>query len=792
MNQPKHNLQTMNNVKQDEILKFKKLMTMVYVNRYWFLLFMSIAFTTAIIYNRYAIPTYRISSSILIEGGEQTSFSGLESQLLEGFGMQPGAENIDNQIIVLNSRRLIGLALDELPFSGDVYRKSFNKKASFFPMEPIRISAGINGAPLNKEFAFQHLEGRQYQLTMKDDEMKIDTVCEYGAEVEIAGGSFIVMLHPDFGEDVNNAKKIYFTFYDRKILVEDYRKRLEVVNATRDGTILDISLEGTNRTKDVYFLDKLVEVYMRDNLDKKNHEANRIISFIDNQLVDVSDSLLVTEDQLQEYRSRNRIMDVSAQSQQIIDQAVTLENEKANLSLQKNYYNYLDEYLSKDANDEVPISPSTMGIVDPLLNQLLQELAGLQAEYFSSGGGDKNPMQSQLELRIANTKQSLSENLNSIMRANSMAITENSKQIRDLNDKAARLPEKERQLLGFERKFNLNNVLYTYLLQKRAEAQLQKASNKPDNEIIDTADADIEPISPMKLMIYIFALLAGGGLPFLVLLVRDATRSKISSEEELKLLTPLPIVGHIPHSRLSYNVVVLTEPQSILTEAFRRLRTRLEFFTRDTESSIIMVTSSMPGDGKTFTAINLASAYSLMGKKTLIVGFDLRRPTLSASFNLTEEQGLSSYLIGKVSLEQAIVKTEYANLHLLPSGPIPPNPSELATSEKSTAMLSELRKQYDYIIIDSAPIGAVADNYNVAAVADATLIMVRHDQTNKRFLKATLQEMEANGINGMCLVVNDVRVKNNYQNYSYNYKYNYNPKAPEKSFLQRIFKKADQ
>ena len=792
MNQPKHNQQTMNNVRQNEIVKFKKLITMVLVNRYWFLLFMSISLAAAIIYNRYAIPSYRTSSSVLIVGGEQSSFSGLESQLMEGFGMQAGAENIDNQIIILNSRRLIGIALDELPFDGDIYRKSFLKKASFYPMEPIKLSAGKDGPPINKEFVFQHIEGRQYRLSLKDDDMKVDTLCEYGAEVEIAGGSFIIMVNPEFAEELNMKTKIYFSFYDRKTLIENYRTQLKVINASRDGTILDISLEGTNKTKDVHFLDKLVEVYMRDNLEKKNHEANRIIGFIDNQLVDVSDSLMVTENQLQEYRSRNRIMDVSAQSQQIIEQALNLENDQASLSLQRNYYVYLDDYLTKDKNDEVPIAPTTMGIEDPLLNQSMQELAGLQAEYFSSGGGEKNPMQSQLELRIMNNKQSLRETLQGIMRANSMAISENAKQINSLNERAARLPEKERQLLGFERKFNLNNVLYTYLLQKRAEAQLQKASNKPDNEIIDTADADIEPISPMKMMIYIFAVLLGGVLPFLVLLIKDATRSKISSEEELQHITSLPIVGHIPHSRLSYNAVVLTEPQSILTEAFRRLRTRLEFFTRVIDSSVILVTSSMPGEGKTFSAINLASAYSLAGKKTLIIGFDLRRPTLSSSFNMNEDIGLSSYLIGKVSLKEAIVKTEYANLSLLPSGPIPPNPSELATSEKATKMLSELRKQYDYIIVDSAPIGVVSDNYPIAAVADATLILVRHDHSNKRYLRSTLNEMDAYGIKGMCLLVNDVRVKGNYHSYNYNYKYNYGQDTPGKSPLQRFLKKTAQ
>jgi tyrosine-protein kinase Etk/Wzc len=599
----------------------------------------------------------------------------------------------------------------------------------------------------------------------------MDTVTSFGQPVNTTRGSFRIFPHPDMEHVYNSNTRIYLKFNSHEALTEGYRNRLKVNPVSDESTIVQLTLEGTNRWKDQMFLDKLLEVFLARNLAKKNHEASRIIDFIDSQLGEVSDSLKITENQLQEFRSRNRIMDVSSQAQQIIDQSVVLENEKARLTLESNYYEYLEEYLSKDNNQEVPISPATMGIEDPILARLMQELGGLQAEYFGTEMREKNPLQAQLELRIRNTKESIRETLQGIMRANRMAIAENDQQIEALNDRASILPEKERQLLGIERKFNLNNVLYTFLLQERAEAQIQKASNRPDNELIDSARAQKNPISPNRKKIFLLAFSLAIVLPLLLLLAMDLVNANINSEEDLKMITSLPIVGHIPHSRLSYNTVVLNESRSRVAEAFRTIRTRMEFMTRDTACPIIVVTSSIPAEGKTFAAINLASAYSLAGKKTLLMGFDLRRPTISASFQLNGQPGLSTYLIGKNQIDQIIYDTGHPNLSFIPSGPIPPNPGELANSARAMELLEGLRNRFDFIVIDSAPIGVVADNFMVASAADAIMMIVRHGKTNRNHLRATLSELQDAGVHSIGLIVNDVKSRGGTYSYSYNYKY---------------------
>ncbi len=228
-----------------------------------------------------------------------------------------------------------------------------------------------------------------------------------------------------------------------------------------------------------------------------------------------------------------------------------------------------------------------------------------------------------------------------------------------------RLPVTERQLLGIERKYKLNDELYTFLLEKRAGAQIQKASNMADNEVIDPSEADILPVKPKKLLIYLLALMAGIGIPLLWILIADAFNNKVREDEDITKITDIPIIGHIPHSLLKKNTVVLDEPSSHAAEAFRSLRSRMQFFTKEIKAPVILITSSMPEEGKTFTAINLASAYSLMGKKTVLVGFDLRKPKIYTDFGFGNEKGVSTWLIGKDGLEDVIKKTQYENLFII-------------------------------------------------------------------------------------------------------------------------------
>jgi len=674
---------------------------------------------------------------------------------------------------------MVRKAIEELPFEIDIYRKGLFSQSSYYPLSPLNIRIGNRGIPEQVEFTFQYLGEERFRLsTSPKSGIVLDTIIPFGKEFVLNGGSLTIFPVLELEHVYMGGDKIYFQVYSKDKLAETYANRLLVENATRDGSIVRLTMHGTNGVKNILFLNKLCEVFIQSNLDKKNHEAERIVDFIEGQLQGVRDSLNITESRLQNFRSRNLIMDVSAQTQQIIDQAVLLENEKARLTLEQNYYDYLERYLSQENIEDRPVAPASMGIDDPNLTNLIQEYSGLQAEYFSSGVGDRNPMQGQLEMRIRNSKESIMQMLTTYRMANQMARTENNRQINTLNQRAARLPAEEQQLLGFERAFNLNNILYNFLMERRAEAQIQKASNAPDHELVDEARIS-GLVSPVPTNVYVISLSLALVLPtILLLLFSNVFQNTITCEEDVNLITKLPVIAQFPHSRLNYYTVVLTDQGSRISEAFRSLRTRMEFFTRDIKSPIILVSSSIPSEGKTFAATNLASVYSLSGIRTLLVGFDLRRPTLSRGFDLQEESGITEYLIGKKTLSEVIYKSNYDNLDILPAGTIPPNPGELSHSQKARKLFPELKKKYDCIVVDSAPVGVVSDIISVASMADAMLLVVRHGYTRKNALSTTLSELASFEIQGLSILINDVKLSGSSYRYAYKYKYDYSTKVP--------------
>ena len=760
-----------------EAMKLRKTMLLMLRHWYLYLIFVVLFGGGAYLYLDYKFPTYSSQAFILVE--EEDNAPGQD--ILEGFSMRPGVRNLENQILVLSSYTMIRKAVEELPFEIDVYRKGLFSQSSYYPLSPLNIELGSRGVPEEVEFVFQYVGEEQFRLsTSAKAGFELDTILPFGQEFVLNGGSFTIFPVLELEHAYMSGERIYFQFFSKDKLAETYANRVLVENATRDGSIVRLTLNGTNGVKGVMFLNKLCEVFIESNLDKKNHEAERIVDFIEGQLQGVRDSLNITETRLQNFRSRNLIMDVSAQTQQIIDQFVVLENNTARLNLERNYYLYLENYMNAENMEDRPVAPASMGIEDPNLTSLIQEYSGLQAEYFSAGVGERNPLQGQVEMRIKNTKESIKETLTGIKLRNQMAIDENNRQIADLNREASRLPAKEQQLLGFERAFNLNSILYNFLMERRAEAQIQKASNAPDHELVDQARIS-GLVSPIPTNVYAIAISLALILPTLLLLLfSNVFQNTITCEEDVNLITKLPVIAQFPHSRLNFYTIVLTDQGSRISEAFRSLRTRMEFFTKDIKSPIILVSSSIPSEGKTFAATNLASVYSLSGVRTLLVGFDLRRPTLSKGFDLQEENGMTEYLIGKKTLAEVIYKSNYDNLDILPAGTIPPNPGELSHSLKAKKLFPELKKKYDCIVVDSAPVGVVSDIYSVASLADAMLLVVRHGYTRKNALSTTLSELASYEIQGLTILINDVKISSNSYRYAYKYKYDYNTKIPKK------------
>ncbi|NSW95309.1 MAG: polysaccharide biosynthesis tyrosine autokinase [Bacteroidales bacterium] len=769
-------------------------------NWYWFALALLISFATVRFVNRNSPKIYKVMATMLIEDQSSNPYSMTPSMfggdLTSGFGLYPSWYNFQNQILILKSESLVSRTLHDLDFEVSYYkdeilgpREMLNEVPfvivpDFNKLQPLGVMFTVtvngNGAmKLESEVTGEKVTLYNYLTQRSSDgpaELNIDRPVHFGETIEGEGYSFTFLpRNENTKPETLKSGTWLFKFNSFEGLIAGWSNALNIKPLDEEASIVSIEVSTACPAKAQMFINKHLEMYLQRTLDKKNLFATNTINFIDRQLVSIADSLDITEINLQNYRRNNQVVDLSFQAQRLFEQTKELDNEKAQLKMKEDYFRYLINYLAQNREAGDLVAPSVMGIDDPLLNNLVLELNRMadQKIAMSGSGVSANPYLSTLESQIRNAKARLEENTQNLLNNNTLAMREVDRRLGTLMAEVRKLPQTERELLGIERRFKLNDNIYTYLLQRRAEAQIARASNTPDNEIIDMAKIVQPPVKPKPMRNYAIALMAGLLVPGALLVLIRELNTKVTSEEDIKRISDLPIAGHITHSLREYQTVVLNDLRSNVAETFRNLRTRLQFFTRETKSPVILITSSMPEEGKTFASINLASAYSLAGKKTVLLGFDLRKPKLYSDFSVKGEKGISTYLIGQHSLDEVIQESGYQNLWVITSGPIPPNPSELAGSEKTKEMFSELKKRFDYIICDSAPIGAVSDTISLAMLADVTIMLVRHRKTVKYILENTLNDAKANGINHISLLLNDISRDKGIYGYTGRYRYGY-------------------
>ncbi|SMO49903.1 capsular exopolysaccharide family [Saccharicrinis carchari] len=737
-------------------------------NWYFFAVSIVLAIIGARYYIMHTMPVYRVYTSVLIY--EEESNTGNDNdELLKGLGLPGGMRNLENQIKIITSRELTERAVRGLGFEIEYYYKTVRNQIPLYPDIPIEIKySGKNPLPHNVELGVHYIANDDFKLY--SEAQGLDIRAKFGETIRFPDGDIIIICNNKDWFKEHQDIDLNFVVHSPERLVKYFNSRINVDMLTRSGSILEISMNGVNREQDVDFLNELTAVFQDLSLEKKNMEANRRIEFIENQLVEIRDSLVITENRLTQFRSAHRVMDLSVQGQAIISQVTTLENEKARLSLEANYYDYLADYLEKDKTGELPMVPISMGIEDPALTSLVTELANLKEQLGGAGAGEKNPLQNLLNQRMRSKKEELMETLNGLRRANNLATRENNERLSRINSQASALPVTERQMLGIERKFKLNDDIYTFLLQKMSELQMQKASNRPDNEVIDPASVMYsQMVAPNATMIYFIALFLGGAVPMLYFYLVFALNNRFRNED-IARLGDLPVVGNIPHIKGNTFTDIFESPDSVIAESYRLVRSRLQFVTDEKKNPVVLVTSPMPGDGKTLTAINLAAVYSLLGKKTVLVGFDLRNPKFARAFDLTKEYGVSTYLIGENKVDDIIQETFHANLSVISSGPIPPNPSELTASVATAKLFGELKARFDYIIVDSAPIGLISDTHHLTAHVDSVLMVVRMNKTQKDMMKQALEEC-LSGNDHVSVLINDADMKP--KRYGYGKKYGY-------------------
>ena len=778
------------NNNEEQSVDIKQLIYAFLNHWYLFLIAGVLALAVAFVVNRYSPKVYQTTGTVLIKD----AYSGYDATSIMTSGSFSGYQNVDNEVAVLSSYTLKDRAVRKMNIEVTYLEKGRITSTELYKDSPFIVEidrtvpqavglvyevVGLTPEKITLHSSAEGYSKYDYLLSqpVEGSSQKVDitTECVPGEMVDNGYNRFRIVLNDNYRESDNN-RKLSFWLNSYASLVRQ-NGSFSVGPTSKQSSVIAVTAKGYNSKKIVDFTNTLLNEYVARGLDKKNLVSENTIAFIDNELEGIQESLSSAESDLKDFREQNDVLNLDLQASQVYTNLRTLEKERSEMLVNLKIYKRLQDYIQVQIDDpENLAAPSTMGINDVLLNQLARDLVTLAQTKATKllTQTEQHPEIVKLNEQIITTKKALLENVNNIVENAQMSLKEVDRRIAVLEGESRRLPDKQQQLINYQRNFKFNEDTYKYLMQRRAEAQILKASNTPDNEILDEARMErVARISPKTSMNYLIALIIGLLIPALYLFLKNYFNVSISDRKDVEKMTRFPIIGQVAQTSDTNPLVVINSPKSPIAESFRSIRTNIEFLTQGKPKSTILVTGDMQSIGKTFNSINIASIYALYGKKTVLLGFDMRKPRLFQEFGLTNNVGLSSYLSNKESLENIIqCSSQIPNLDIITSGPLPPNPAELIASEKTNELFTLLKERYDYIIIDTPPIGLVTDSLLLMRHTDVNLFVVRQGVTNKNIFGNIIKDLEEREL-PISIIINGVETGKSYGYGKYSYGYGY-------------------
>ena len=699
---------------------------------WWFVLSFIICLTLAFFYLRYSTPVYKVSSTLLIKD-EKRGTNG-SNEILKELNLNSVSKLVENEIEVIKSRAIMNKVVDVLNLTTTYYQEGKIKENEVFNETPIKvIPEKIKRDAFGKSMYIEPKDEQHYK--MLDEEKNDLGVFTYNLAVLTSYGKIRVLKskHP---ERLNKLTKVIFRHKDG--LVSGLINNLSVELVNQKSSVLTLSMETAIPEKGEAILAKILEEYSFATLSDKNLEATNTLSFIEDRLKLVTTELGSVEQDVEQYRTSRGITDLSTEANLFLEKAKENDGKLNEVDMQLKVLDGVERYLQN--NTSASIAPATLMVNDPVLTQYLNQLSELELQYEKTARTTQpgNPFLETINKQVNNIKQAVKDNISN--QKNSLLISKNS--LSGLNNRLegaiSRIPKKEREYVEIKRQAGIKENLYLLLLQKREETALSYASTVTDSRIVDYPYSEGNPIKPNERNIWLSALLASFFFPIILINLKDLLTNTVQSKKEIEDETGLIVFGEIGLKEKSDGEIIDSTSRSFLSEQIRMIRSNLQYIfpkTKDISGKVILFTSSTGGEGKSFVTLNIAASLGLLDKKVIILGLDLRKPKIHKYLEIQNTSGLSNYLIGNKKLEDIIKKTIISNVDLIPSGPIPPNPSELIANGVIKGLISELKNKYDYILLDTPPIGLVTDATILATCSDATFYLIRHEETAKQYLK---------------------------------------------------------
>ena len=763
---------------KEEKTDFKAVLFKYTIHWPWFVACILLCMAGAWLYLRYTPPVYNISASVIIKDNDKNSKASSGMADLEDLGFYSSINNFDNEVEILQSRTLIKKVVEEL----DLYI-SYAAKSSFHDIElykssPVKVwitpeEAQKLPAPAYINLTLQPGNKLNVKITIGEQEYS-KQFDKLPALLTTPSGTF--SFTPADSTIAKSEQKIMATVSSPRNVAGSYRGALSIEPTSKSTTITQISVKSTHTQRGMDFINKLVEIYNRDANDDKNEVATKTAEFIDERINIINGELGTTEQELETFKHDAGLTDLKSDTQLALSENSEYEKKRAENSTQLRLVQFLASYAN-NPDHAYEVLPVNVGLTDTGLTELINRYNEmlLERKRLLRSSQENNPVVVNLDASIRAMRSNVLTTINSVQRGLAITQADLERQAGKYAGRITNAPGQERQLVSISRQQEIKAGLYLMLLQKREENAITLASTANNARIVDEALADAIPVSPKGKMIYLVALILGVALPVAVIYIIELFKYKIEGRADVEKITSFPIVGDVPFSenKSSEGAIVVHENQNdLMAETFRNVRTNVLYMMKSNEK-VILVTSTTTGEGKTFIASNLAVSLALLGKKIVIVGLDIRKPGLNKAFQLSrKEQGISQFLANPehtdlMSLVQ--VSNINPNLSILPGGPIPPNPTELVARESLPQAIDILKKHFDYIILDTAPIGMVTDTQLISRVANASIYVCRADYTHKADYTLINELGEQKKLPNLCTIINGLDMKKKKYGYYYGY-----------------------
>ena len=773
---------------KEENIDVKELLFKYLIHWPWFVGAVIACLIAAWAYLYMSTPVYNISATVLIKDDKKGGGAGMSTEL-ENLGLDgliSSSQNIDNEIEVLRSKTIAKEVVEDLGLYISYTDKDEFPSRNIYKTSPVQVSltpqeADLLEKPMIVEMTLQPQGGMDVNVKIGDDEYQKHFE-KLPAVFPTDRGTLAFFLTPDSIssskrtlEETTDSEKttrnITATINKPLAVAKAYCKNMTIEPTSKTTSVAVISLKNSNVQRGKDFINKLLEMYNINTNNDKNEVAQKTAEFINERISIISKELGSTEKDLESFKRGAGITDLTSDAQIALTGSAEYEKKRVENQTQINLLQDLQKYMQ---NEGYEVLPSNIGLQDLNLAAAINRYNDVLVERkrLLRTSTENNPTIINLDTSISAMKENVQVSLDRVLRGLFITKADLDREANRYSRRISEAPGQEREFVSIARQQEIKAGLYLMLLQKREENAITLAATANNAKIIDDAIADEAPVSPKGKMIYLIALVLGVGIPVGVIYLLELTKFKIEGRSDVEKLTNVPIVGDIPLTDEKQGAIAVFENQNnLMSETFRNIRTNLQFMLEN-DKKVILVTSTVSGEGKSFISANLAISLSLLGKKVVIVGLDIRKPGLNKVFNIPRKEiGITQYLANPENNLMDLVQLSDVskNLYILPGGTVPPNPTELLARDGLDKAIETLKKNFDYVILDTAPVGMVTDTLLIGRVADLSVYVCRADYTHKNEYTLINELAVNNKLPSLCTVINGLDLKRRKYGYYYGY-----------------------